>query len=380
MNRIVVKAVSLVVQADNEMSVPTMLWGPPGIGKTSIIKQIAVILGRSLEIVIASSKDPADVIGIDYIVDDPKIGKISTKIPPSWAVRALKRIDEGKKTIVFFDEITTAPQMVQNVLLSTMQDRLLGDIYLPYEFISIVSAGNPSEITGETLSQAMANRLFHIECSYDRGAFVKYLRYGGVTEKDIAMLNPDYMKKYQDLKELLAIYLENIDDFAGKGPINDEMREKPHPTPRSTDNMLKLLSLVDDNDPDSVEIENLFASGTVGGDGMKFLIWLRKKADLPSVDDVLSEKVSLDYERLDLVLLFIHQIVNKFRAVFDSADRKDFVKKLVKFTENLCEYRIEAVPVLLSPILEEYSKKNTPIDTPILNSSKLMSILHKITS
>lgn len=43
---------------------PVLLWGGPGVGKTSVIEQIAEIHGWHLETVIASICDPTDFKGM----------------------------------------------------------------------------------------------------------------------------------------------------------------------------------------------------------------------------------------------------------------------------------------------------------------------------
>ncbi|MEO0252105.1 MAG: MoxR family ATPase [candidate division WOR-3 bacterium] len=352
---IYVRVLSLMVQADSSFGLPVFIWGPPGIGKSSTVKQLADLLGRHIEIVIAGSKDPADVLGIDFIIEDEHLGKISKKIPPSWAVRALRRLEKGQKTIVFFDELTVAPQMVQNVLLSTIQDRILGDISLPYE-IYLCAAGNPPEISGETLSQAMANRFFHMFWEYEKETFQRYLRTGGVKIRDIAEVNPNYLKKYEELKDLMALYLE-LNDFAGKGPVNDYRRDKPHPTPRSVENMLKALSLVSDNDPFRREMEDIIADGTVGAEGFGFLTWIRKRDELPDVESVLRGEVSLPSKRLDIILLFVRELALLYEK---NLEVPDFLDKAHKLLESIITNHFELTVLIADMFVGIYKKKNIP--------------------
>jgi len=77
-----------------EANVPVILWGPPGQGKTSVIKALAAKSNRHLEIILASIREPQDFAGLPSIVN----GKM-TLVAPDWAQR-LAETDEG---ILFTD-------------------------------------------------------------------------------------------------------------------------------------------------------------------------------------------------------------------------------------------------------------------------------------
>ena len=49
--------------------VPVILWGPPGQGKTSVIKDLALGQGRALEIIMASIREPQDFAGLPVVAD-----------------------------------------------------------------------------------------------------------------------------------------------------------------------------------------------------------------------------------------------------------------------------------------------------------------------
>ena len=84
--------------------VPLLVWGPPGIGKTSMIRSMAQSMGLSCEIVILSIRESTDLAGLPV-----RSGDGVTLVPPDWALR-LAAAGSG---VLFLDELTTAPPSVQ---------------------------------------------------------------------------------------------------------------------------------------------------------------------------------------------------------------------------------------------------------------------------
>lgn len=364
-----IQLLSLVMQAGYP---PVILWGPPGVGKTSIVRKIAEKFGMRVFPVLASSKDPADVLGVDWVQGDRTL-----KFPPKWVLESNELAKEGKRSVVFLDEITTAPHMVQNVLLSTVQDRLVGETYLD-EKVYVLAAGNPENVTGESLSQALANRFLHLNWSYDIEAFLAYLRNEDNITPFILEVNSQRDVKYQSLKELLALYIKYIKDIGLCEPALDEQKSRPYPSPRSLDNMLKALSLVPDDGNNYENLEDAIALSAVGAEGVGFTTWLRKKNEIPSAEAILFDGYNLPPGRTDLAILVINVIYNYIRdkndefvwdAVFMFADK--FIEEYLHLAVPLAEYLLKAD--------RERKGGNGGPDRRFYNS-KLAKVLSKITS
>lgn len=149
------RAIAIAIQAH----VPTLIWGPPGAGKTSFVNQLGGRLNRHVETVIASIREPSDFAGLPF-----RDGGEVKLAPPSWAKRIIELAAAGKPSLLFFDEITTTSPATQAALLRVILDRVVGDIKLP-ESCAIVAAANPPEIAagGWELALPLLNRFFHIE-------------------------------------------------------------------------------------------------------------------------------------------------------------------------------------------------------------------------
>ena len=137
---------------------PAFIWGPPGIGKSSIVHTIA--RERSLPVVDlrASLLDPTDLRGIPAIE-----GGRAVWCPPAFLPQA------GEPPgILFLDEINAAPPLVQASLYQLVLDRRVGEYELPPGWW-IVAAGNRQQDRAVTfrMSSALANRFVHLDLETD---------------------------------------------------------------------------------------------------------------------------------------------------------------------------------------------------------------------
>ena len=133
---------------------PAFIWGPPGVGKSSIVQQVAKSAGLQVFDLRASLLDPTDLRGIPSIQD----GK-SVWCPPSFLPS-----EPDSSGILFLDEINAAPPLVQASLYQLVLDRRVGEYILPSGW-RIIAAGNRAEDRAVVfrLSSALANRFIHID-------------------------------------------------------------------------------------------------------------------------------------------------------------------------------------------------------------------------
>ena len=141
-----------------EQKVPAFLWGAPGIGKSSIVKQIA----QSNEIDFIDLRlalmDPTDLKGIPFY---DKESHTALWAPPAF----LPKSGEG---ILFLDELNTAAPSVQASAYQLILDRRVGEYVLPDGW-AIVAAGNRESDRGVTyrMPSPLANRFVHFEMEVD---------------------------------------------------------------------------------------------------------------------------------------------------------------------------------------------------------------------
>ncbi len=137
-----------------EQKVPTFLWGAPGIGKSSIVKQIADEKEVGFIDLRLALMDPTDLKGIPFY---DKESHTALWAPPAF----LPKDGEG---ILFLDELNAAPPSVQASAYQLILDRQVGEYRLPDGW-AIVAAGNREGDRGVTyrMPSPLANRFVHFE-------------------------------------------------------------------------------------------------------------------------------------------------------------------------------------------------------------------------
>ena len=139
---------------------PIYIWGPPGVGKSSIVKQVAVERGIGFKDVRMTLLDPTDLRGIPV----PKDG-LAQWLAPSFLPDKAR---DGEQGILFLDELNAAPPLVQASGYQLVLDRRIGEYELP-EGWSIVAAGNRQGDRAVThrMSSALADRFVHLNYDVD---------------------------------------------------------------------------------------------------------------------------------------------------------------------------------------------------------------------
>jgi hypothetical protein len=135
---------------------PVMLWGPPGIGKSQIIAEIAKRHDAPMIDIRLSQMEPSDLRGIPFRVDNRVEWAIPSMLPD------VER--HGPYGILFLDEITSAPPSVSAAAYQLILDRRLGEYEVPPGW-AIFAAGNRQGDRGVTYTMPapLANRFSHFE-------------------------------------------------------------------------------------------------------------------------------------------------------------------------------------------------------------------------
>ena len=167
--------------------VPIMLWGAPGIGKSTLIKNIATSQGYPETFGLVDLRlpqlDPTDLRGIP--MPDKEAG-VCRWFTPEF----LPSENRGhKRGILFLDEIEKAPVSVKNAALQLVLDRRIGDYVLPDGW-SIVAAGNREEdgTFSQPIGAALANRMIHVEVESDARTWLNWAKSYGIMEDVIGFI------------------------------------------------------------------------------------------------------------------------------------------------------------------------------------------------
>lgn len=246
-----------VIKGYIDSRLPVMIWGKPGIGKSSIIHQIGKEQNRKVQDIRLSQIEFSDLRGIPYIVNEKVL----------WSIPSFFPTDENDNSILFFDEINLAHPSIMNAAYQLILDRKIGDYTLPKN-VSVIAAGNKSSDSDNIVSMPypLLNRFAHIEVKSDFTVWKKY-----ATEVKIHPLVIDYLTQYNgDL---------NISSYQGV--------EESFQTPRSWEFVSKILykrelNVLTANDKETLKI---MFSGCIGEAlGVKFLRFIVDKSKLVNFD------------------------------------------------------------------------------------------------
>lgn len=161
----------------HNIKLSTMIWGPPGIGKSSIVAQTAGSHEMGFIDLRLSQLAPTDLRGLPVAENG-----ISRWYPPEFLPR------EGKG-ILFLDELNLAPPAMQGMAQQLILDRQVGSYRVPDDWF-IWAAGNRKEDMASVydMPSPLANRFLHLEVEPEFESFKRYALDFGVHEQIIAFL------------------------------------------------------------------------------------------------------------------------------------------------------------------------------------------------
>ncbi|MEA2111593.1 MAG: MoxR family ATPase [Campylobacterota bacterium] len=235
--------------------IPTFVWGAPGIGKSSIVKQISEDLEIGFIDLRLSLMDPTDLKGIPFYDSDEHRALWA---PPAFLPR------EGSG-ILFLDELNSAPPSVQASAYQLILDRKVGEYELPKGW-AIVAAGNREGDRGIVykMSAPLANRFVHLEMDIHVNDWRDWAFAKGIDERIIAYIS----YKHEEL-------------FSFDPLLN----EKSFATPRSWEFVHKVLC---SNLSAELLLETI--SGAIGRErAVDFLSFISVAKELPSIERILKE-------------------------------------------------------------------------------------------
>lgn len=298
-----------------------MLWGPPGIGKSDLVKQLAQKLGKATDKKVNVTDvrlilfNPVDLRGIPTSNADKTLSV--------WLKPKIFDMDTSSDVlnVLFLDEISAAPQSVQAAAYQITLDRIIGEHKLPDNCI-VVAAGN--RITDRSVAykmpRALSNRLLHIEIVPDFQSWQEWAVRKGINEKVIGFLS--FKQNYLNESDITS------DDLA-------------FPTPRTWEMVSNILNNVSSD----LKFTYPLIAGLVGeGIAAEFKAWANIYQGLPNLDDIFGGTETIVPRGTDQLYALTSSMISYAREH----------KGQMKLIENSIEYAFRMPPDFACVLLKGY--------------------------
>lgn len=182
------------------VKVAGLIMSHAGFGKTSTLRMFCDCKGYNLYTLIPSSYASDDILGLQTVTKGDKL----IRLTPSWFDELSALASNGKRTLLFIDELSTCDPYIQAPLLDLIFSRALGTNRLP-DNVFIISSGNYSDdLNGEfKMSHPMVNRFVILNIT-STDSDVK-----AVVDREF-----DNLKTKEDKLAYLGIDKENGSDYS----------------------------------------------------------------------------------------------------------------------------------------------------------------------
>lgn len=273
---------------------PIFLWGPPGIGKSDVVKQIGESLDAHVIDIRLSLWEPTDIKGIPYF--DSNTSRMNWA--PPIELPDAEMAARYEKIILFMDEMNSAAPAVQAAAYQLVLNRRIGTYTLP-DNVFIVAAGNREADKGVTyrMPAPLANRFVHLEMAVNWDDWFSWAADNRV---------------HKDVVGFLTFSKKDLYDF------DPRSGSKAFATPRSWSFVSELLA---DDDGDEVTLADLTAGAVGEGLGIKFMAHRKIASKLPNPSDILKGKVKkMDTKEISAMYSLTVSLCYELK---DASDKKE---------------------------------------------------------
>ncbi len=278
---------------------PVFLWGPPGIGKSEVVADIAEELSGLMIDLRLGQMDPTDVRGIPFYNRD--LNKMDWAPPIDLPDE--ETASQYPIVVLFLDEMNSAAPAVQSAAYQLILNRRVGKYRLP-DNVVMVAAGNRESDKGVTyrMPTPLANRFVHLEMRADFGAWQNW----AVTHSI-----------HKDVVGYITFAKQDLYDFDAKSA------SRAFATPRSWSFVSELL---EDDDTDETTLTDLIAGAVGEGLAVKFMAHRKIAGRMPKPEDILAGKVKeLNVKEVSAMYSLVISMCYELKAAVDSkVSDKDF--------------------------------------------------------
>jgi len=296
-----------------------MLWGPPGIGKSTIVKQFAEANKMVFIDVRLTTLEPSDLRGLPHF--DEKNRRTIWYMPEFIPL-------EDVPTIIFLDELTAADQRLQASAYELVLDRRIGGKPIPSQ-AWVVAAGNGASdgAISYSMGTALADRFQHVSLQADVKSWLEWARNMGLHTSVLA-------------------FLKVKSEFLECNKLAIEQNEMVVPTPRSWERVSDVLQFHEKSQKDGAPADRTTLEFDVSGYlgkkvAIEFFGVLEEIENLPDIEKLLKADAK---DQCKMVPDSITAMYGLAYSVAAYINRKEDIRAAISLFENLTSVTKTAVP------------------------------------
>ena len=306
---------------------PILIHSSPGVGKSSIVRQVAKKLNIDFRDVRLAEMESVDIRGLPSVDNDK--GVMKWNAPDFWPR------DPKSKGIIFLDELTSCDKSCQVAAYELILDRKIGDFYKVPDGWYIVSAGNltTDRAVAMSMSSALSNRFLHVELEADPEQWCTW----AITHD----IHPSVTGFIQYRPEVLF-------------NMEKENLERGWPSPRSWDRVSQMTKIYGNNE----KLLRKIVYGLVGpAKGVEYMEFHRLNKSFDNIVDMLYGRVPVKIpEKNDQLYAMCSSLIYVLWRGENDADEQ---KRLDGFFKILTDMRPEFVMMCINGAMhgrsEEYA-------------------------
>lgn len=249
-----------LIKSLRSLKLSFMLWGATGVGKSEAVRQLAGELNAELRDIRLCQKQPTDIGGLPALDHDKQQ---TVFYPPAFlAPRA-----DAKPVVLFFDEISLAPDDTKGAVLGILEERRQGNIEVPDNWIIVAAGNRPEDLANARGLGAAANRrLLHIVIEPQLEATLAHFMKIGVAAEVLAFLK---------------VFPQHL---SGEESARTQKHEL-YPRPASWEKVSKIFETLKRADK---RVRHLAVAGIIGDSvAAEFMLLAEEVKNMKSVDELL---------------------------------------------------------------------------------------------
>jgi hypothetical protein len=266
-----------------DTTVSVIVEGDHGIGKSESVYSFAKKNNFHVEPLFLSHQEVADLIGIPTMERDSSNQALTTWSKPIWLHRLEEAAKQGKRCVLFLDELNRAQTEVRQAALQLVLDKQIHEHRLPKTVVNgvafdtfVVAAVNPSDgyYQVDELDPALLDRFLHFKLHVNADSWIEWASANNIHKTIIAYIS--------NSKDKLYVKDENASIF---------------PTPRSWAKLSELLFSYENKKLENQALLYNLISGKIGHTvGAQFQTYYKENSVIVTVSDV-AKLVKLEYPK-----------------------------------------------------------------------------------